>query len=99
LHPAARAGPEALRNEPAVIELCISHQEHTNMEKIDIKVSGLTCGGCERSVQNALTSRKGVSAAKADRNAGIVSVEFDPAVIQRPALEKAIAEAGFKVAA
>jgi hypothetical protein len=37
--------------------------------------------------------------AKADRNAGLVAVEFDPAQIQRPALEKAIAEAGFKVAA
>jgi copper chaperone len=69
------------------------------MEKVQIKVSGMTCGGCERSVQNALTSRKGVTAAKADRNAGVVAVEFDPALIQRPALEKAIAEAGFKVAA
>jgi copper chaperone len=69
------------------------------MEKADIKVSGMTCGGCERSVQNALTSRKGVTAAKADRNAGIVSVEFDPAVIQREALERAITEAGFQVAA
>jgi copper chaperone len=69
------------------------------MAKVDIKVSGMTCGGCERSVQNALTSRKGVTAAKADRNAGLVSVEFDPAVIQQPALEKAIQEAGFKTAA
>jgi copper chaperone len=69
------------------------------MQKIEIKVSGMTCGGCERSVQNALTSRQGVVAAKADRSAGIVAVEFDPAVIQRSAIEKAITEAGFKVAA
>ena len=69
------------------------------MEKVSIKVSGMTCGGCERSVQNALTSRQGVSAAKADRTAGLVTVEFDPALIQRAAIEKAIAEAGFKVAA
>jgi copper chaperone CopZ len=69
------------------------------MESVQIKVSGMTCGGCERSVQNALTSRKGVASAKADRAAGVVAVEFDPAVIQRGALEKAIAEAGFKVAA
>jgi copper chaperone len=69
------------------------------MEKLSIKVSGMTCGGCERSVQNALTARQGVAAAKADRTAGVVTVEFDPAQIQRPAIEKAIAEAGFKVAA
>ncbi|MCC7257589.1 MAG: heavy-metal-associated domain-containing protein [Gammaproteobacteria bacterium] len=69
------------------------------METVQIKVSGMTCGGCERSVQNALTSRQGVASARADRNAGVVSVEFDPAQIQRAAIEKAIAEAGFSVAA
>lgn len=69
------------------------------METVQIKVSGMTCGGCERSVQNALTSRQGVASAKADRNAGLVSVVFDPAVVQRAALEKAITEAGFRVAA
>ena len=69
------------------------------MDKVSIKVSGMTCGGCERSVQNALTSRAGVTAAKADRTAGLVTVEFDPAQIERPAIEKAITEAGFKVAA
>ena len=69
------------------------------MEKVQIKVSGMTCGGCERSVQNALTSRQGVASAKADRTAGVVSVEFDPVVIARAAIEKAITEAGFKVAA
>ncbi len=67
------------------------------MEKVQIKVTGMTCGGCERSIQNALTSHKGVATAKADRSAGLVSVEFDAAVIQRNALEKAITEAGFAV--
>lgn len=69
------------------------------MQKLELKVSGMTCGGCERSVQNALTSRAGVTSAKADRVAGVVAIEFDPAVIQRPVLEKAITEAGFQVAA
>jgi copper chaperone len=69
------------------------------MQHLQIKVSGMTCGGCERSVQNALTSHKGVKSARADRVAGVVAVEFDPAVIQQSALEKAIIEAGFKVTA
>ena len=69
------------------------------MMKTEFKVQGMTCGGCERSVQNALTSHKGVLTARADRNAGTVSVEFDPTLIQRPELEKSITEAGFKVAA
>ena len=31
-----------------------------NVMKTEFKVQGMTCGGCERSVQNALTSHKGV---------------------------------------
>ena len=67
--------------------------------KTEFKVQGMTCGGCERSVQNALTSQAGVSSAKADRTAGTVAVEFDPALIQQAALAKAITAAGFEVAA
>ena len=70
-----------------------------NLMKAQFKVSGMTCGGCERSVQNALTSRPGVSAATADRATGTVTVEFDPATIAQSALAKAITDAGFQVAA
>ena len=67
--------------------------------KAEFNVQGMTCGGCERSVQNALTSHKGVVTAKADRVSGKVAVEFDPAQIQQDALAKAITAAGFQVAA
>ncbi len=61
-------------------------------------VQGMTCGGCERSVQNALTSHKGVVGAKTDRVSSKVAVEFDPAPIEQAALAKAItaARAGFR---
>jgi len=70
-----------------------------NLMKTEFKVQGMTCGGCERSVQNALTSHKGVTAAKADRVSGTVAVEFDPGQIGQDALAKAITAAGFQVAA
>ena len=69
------------------------------MERAEIKVEGMTCGGCVTSVQNALTQRDGVVAATADLDSGVVAVEFDPAVIQQPILEEAIVDAGFDVAA
>lgn len=84
-----RAGALATAARPGRVE----------MEKLQIRVSGMTCGGCERSVQKALTSRQGVASAKADHAAGVVAVEFDPAVIARAGLEKAITEAGFQVTA
>ena len=67
--------------------------------KTEFKVQGMTCGGCERSVQNALTSHQGVTSAKADRVSGTVAVEFDPGQIGQDALAKAITAAGFQVAA
>ena len=69
------------------------------MMKTEFKVQGMTCGGCERSVQNALTGQKGVVAAKADRLSGTVAVEFDPAQVEQAALSKAITAAGFQVTA
>ena len=69
------------------------------MEKIELKVEGMTCGGCVKSIQNALNGRKGVDTAVADLEAGTVAIEFDGKLIQRSALEQAIVDAGFDVAA
>jgi copper chaperone len=69
------------------------------MARIELKVEGMTCGGCVKSIQNALTGRHGVNSATADLEAGTVEVEFDAKVIQQAALEQAIIDAGFDVAA
>ena len=69
------------------------------MATVELKVEGMTCGGCVKSVQNALASHDGVTSATADLESGKVSIDFDPGRIQQPALEKAIVEAGFEVAA
>lgn len=69
------------------------------MEKIELNVSGMTCGGCVKSVQKALTSHDGVTNATADLDSGVVSIDFDPSQIQAPALKKAIVDAGFEVSA
>lgn len=69
------------------------------MEKVHLKVEGMTCGGCVQSVQKALTNRDGVRTANADLDTGMVMIEFDAKLIQKSSLEKAIADAGFSVAA
>lgn len=69
------------------------------MEKVELKVEGMTCGGCVKSIQNALNGRNGVDNAVADLEAGTVAIEFDGKMIQRSALEQAIVDAGFDVAA
>jgi copper chaperone len=69
------------------------------MEQVTLKVSGMTCGGCVKSITNALQTRDGIKETKADLDNATVSVSFDPAKIQESAIRAAIEDAGFDVAA
>ncbi len=69
------------------------------MTKIVLNVKGMTCGGCVKSIKNALATRDGIAATEADLEKATVSVEFDPARIQEAAIRSAIVAAGFDVAA
>ena len=68
------------------------------MDHIEIKIDGMTCGGCVTSVQKALTGRDGVSEAIATLDTGMVAIDFDASVIKQAELESAIQDAGFDVA-
>jgi copper chaperone len=67
------------------------------MEKLHLKVEGLTCGGCEKSVRNALLAHEGVGDVVASHKDGTVDVQFDAARIQPALLKQAIEDAGFDV--
>lgn len=69
------------------------------MEKISLKVTGMTCGGCVKSIQNALIEQSGISSASADLESAMVEVEFDSAQIAEAAIKGAIEAAGFDVVA
>jgi copper chaperone len=66
-------------------------------ETIALKVSGMTCGGCVRSVERKLAATPGVSSAKVDLNAATATVQFDPERTQVPQLVAAIEQLGFQV--
>jgi copper chaperone len=67
------------------------------MEHVEIHVDGMTCSGCVKSIQNALTNRDGVASATADLDSAMVAVDFDSSVIQKSTIEQAIVDAGFSV--
>jgi len=69
------------------------------MATTTFNVSGMTCGGCVKSIENALNEQAGVLRVKANLDAGTVSIDFDPGAIQPAALEQAIEKAGLDVAA
>ncbi len=51
------------------------------METTVLKVAGMSCGGCVKSVTNVLTALPGVGKAEVTLQPGEAKVEFDPAQV------------------
>ena len=68
-------------------------------EELTLKVSGMTCGGCESAIRRVLSMVEGVTSATASHQAGEVTVVFEPSKTNRAKIEQAIATAGYEVAA
>ena len=69
------------------------------MANINFNVEDITCGGCEKSIRNALLKRAGVKEVNASHETGIVAIDYDDSTIQQDQLKQAIEDAGFDVAA
>ena len=64
------------------------------MSKETLKVGGMSCGHCEKAVENAL-SDIGVSVVKASSNTGEGFVEFDQASVTLEKIKAEIVETGY----
>ena len=69
------------------------------METTVLKVNGMTCGGCVRSVGNVLKALDGVTKAEVSLEKNNAVVEYDPGKVQVEQLKRSVVEAGFEVAA
>ncbi len=61
-----------------------------------LNIHGMTCGGCVRSVTNALQGTAGVSTVAVDLAAAKATVEYDAAVISPQALVEVVDDIGFE---
>lgn len=68
------------------------------MEQVTLKVGGMTCQGCVRSVKQVLESQPGVEAADVSLEQGEARVRFDPARASAQALRNAVEAAGYDAA-
>jgi copper chaperone len=62
-------------------------------ETIHLTVTGMTCGGCVRSVQKVLSTVNGVTAA--DVRVGHLIVTIDPSRVDAKAIQQALKAGGF----
>lgn len=67
------------------------------MEQLELKVSGMTCTGCEQRVATALARLEGVVRSTANHQTGQVRVAFDAAQTSEQAVRWAIERAGYEV--
>jgi copper chaperone len=65
------------------------------MEATTIKVGGMTCQGCARSVKRVLEALPGVEAVEVSLERGEAALRHDPARTDAARLREAIADAGY----
>jgi len=68
------------------------------MDKLSLKVSGMSCSHCQMTVKKALEQVPGVHRADVDLKSGTASVEAEPSRVSLEQLMQAIEAAGFQPA-
>lgn len=68
------------------------------MQTVTLGISGMTCGGCVRSVKNVLEGIQGVSSAEVSLEKAQATVTYDPAQADVNRMKEAVTDAGYQVA-
>lgn len=68
------------------------------MDSTTIKVKGMSCQGCVKSVTRVLQELPGVSKAEVSLERGEASVAYDASAVGLESMKKAIEDAGFEAA-
>lgn len=69
-----------------------------NMEKIVLKVGGMSCMGCVNSVKRLLEALPGVDRVAVDLAGASAEIDYDPAQVEPTVLRKTIVDGGYSVA-
>lgn len=64
-------------------------------QTITLVAPDISCGHWEATVQQVAGAQAGVISVKADSNTKLITIELDPATASLPAIESALAEAGY----
>lgn len=78
-----------------------SHDKSTKtnipLEKYEILVDGMTCTGCEQTIQTAVSGLEGVEKVTASHEKGIAVVEIQEGMFDSLAIKSKITESGYTV--
>ena len=79
-----------------VMALFLSVLAFAGGEKVQLKVTGMTCGGCAKSVTSAIEKVEGVSSTDVSFETSLATVEFDGEQTNVNDIVKAIKKAGYE---
>lgn len=68
------------------------------MEKIDLKVIGLSCGHCKSVIEGSVGTLSGVEKINVNLHCGIVTVEYDSDVVSLDKIRETFDEQGYNIA-
>ena len=68
----------------------------TKNKRAAYQVEGMTCSGCERTVQRVIANMEGVKDANADLKTSTVSVEYDPEKVNVDQIKSVVNNVGYK---
>lgn len=83
----------------AVVDLINFHclNKIYKMAKLEIQVEGMSCGGCERTVQRLVGSITGVIQVSAHHTSNLVEIEYQETAPDLERLKEVIEQAGYRV--
>lgn len=67
------------------------------MSTLNLYVAGMKCMGCVNSVKSLISPLAGVNDIQIDLTAGLVTVEYDPALCDADSISMAIEDGGYEV--
>jgi copper chaperone CopZ len=65
--------------------------------QIEVSIEGMTCTGCELSIQNNVSKLEGIQTIKASFITGIATIEYLPGIVDTLKIKEAITGSGYKV--
>lgn len=67
------------------------------MEKVTLKVNGMSCGHCVKAIEGSVGELTGVESVKVHLDAGNVDVEFNPSEVSLDKIKETIDDQGYDV--
>jgi len=71
--------------------------ETGNASLVEVKIEGMTCTGCEQTIQRSVGNLEGIKSVKATFTDGRAIIEYYPSSVDTLGIKNAITGSGYKV--